>query len=215
MLDNPLNDTEYRMANALPARWAPGATIRWLLRVAAQEIDNLRQTIIGLPDQGYARRSTYGLPILESEFGLPTDASLDVAQRQDRLVAKERILGPADLYGIKATAEAFVYGTVNVIPDFAKYTIVVQFIDSRGLPSNLTDLQSAVRARVPTALDLNYWYRYTTYGEYKTWKFTYGDLKAMGLTYGQMKTWAPTGNQAPPQSGSAATTGASQASGGT
>jgi hypothetical protein len=175
----------------LPWYYAPGARTRRLSQVVALEIQSLRDAVLDVTNQTYARQSTWTMPQQESDYGLSIESDTPIEQRQDRLVSAMRQLGTADLQRIKAICESYVFGTVDVIPDFANYTIIVQFKSTQGIPANLADLQAQVRSRIPPPIDILYWTKFTRYGEIKAASRTYGDLKSLGLTYGAIKTWRP------------------------
>jgi hypothetical protein len=175
----------------LPWYYAPGATTRLILQVVALEIQEIRDACVDAYRQTYARFSTWNIAQQELDYALAPEPTTPLVQRQDRLIGSMRMLGTADLKHIKSICQSYVFGDVDVIPDFAAYTIIIQFKSSRGVPANLADLQTQVRARIPPAIDIQYWSRYTTYGQIRQSGATYGHLKALGLTYGSIKLWTP------------------------
>lgn len=175
----------------LPWYYAPGARTRRLAQVVALEIQSLRDAVVDAADQTYARKSTWTMPQQETAYGLTPEPTTPIEQRQDRLVSAMRQLGTADLKNIKDICQSYVFGDVDVIPDFANYTLIVQFRSQQGIPANLADLQAQVRTRVPPPYDIQYWTKYTRYGEIKQAARTYGALKSLGLTYGAIKLWRP------------------------
>lgn len=182
---------ERRLQRYLPwSTYAPGSMLRRLVHVIASEFQSLRDAMTDAANQTFARQATWTLPQHEADWGLTPATTQTTAQRQDRLVSQQRILGTADIKKIKATAEAYQFGTIEVIPDFSAYVIVIQFMDARGIPANLPDMQAQVRARIPPAYDIQWRYRYNTYGDWKRNGYTYAQIKALGLTYAQMKTYA-------------------------
>jgi hypothetical protein len=175
----------------LPWYYADGAKTRRLVQVIALEVQAMRDAVADASDQTYARRSTWTMPIQEQDYGLSLETSTPIEQRQDRLVSAMRQLGTADLQRIKSICESYVFGLVDVIPDFANYTVVIQFRSSQGIPANLEDLKAQVRARIPPPIDVQYWTKWTRYGEIKAAGRLYSDLKSLGLTYGAIKLWRP------------------------
>jgi hypothetical protein len=178
-------------ARYLPWYYAPGAHTRRISQIVALEIQSLRDAVVDAVNQTYARSSTWTMSQQEAAYGLPPEPSTPIEQRQDRLVSAMRQLGTADLKNIRDICQSYVFGDVDVIPDFLNYTLVVQFKSQQGIPANLADLQAQVRTRVPPPYDIQYWTRYTRYGEIKQAARTYGALKSLGLTYGAIKLWRP------------------------
>lgn len=175
----------------LPWYYAPGAKSRLILQVIALEIQALRDACRDAYLQTYARTSTWNITQQEIDYGLAPEPTTPLDQRQDRLVSAMRMLGTADLKHIKSICQSYVFGDVDVIPDFNNYTIIIQFKSSRGVPANLPDLQAQLRTRIPSAIDIQYWSKYTTYGQIRQSGATYAHLKALGLTYGAIRTWTP------------------------
>jgi hypothetical protein len=170
--------------------YAPGSMMRRIVGTLTQEFQLLRDAMTDAVNQTFARQATWTMQTQEQDWGLVPAPTLPIAQRQDRLVAQKRNLGTSTIQRIRSTATAFQFGDIQVVPDFAKYVIIIQFMGVRGVPANATDVQNQIRQRIPTAYDIQYVYRYTTYADIKRHPYTYGQLKALGLTYGQIKTTA-------------------------
>lgn len=190
MSDYPITSSAgQRMMSYLPKYYESSRVMRALNQARGTEIDKLRQAIDETLNQFYVRTATWSLDDWEKELNLPPAPSLTDSERQDRIVSKLRGYGTCTLKLIKTTAEAYEYGTVNAIQDHAILTIIIQFVDIRGVPSNIEDLKKAMREIVPAHLEIQYEFKYTTCGELKTWGLTYGAMKA--YTYGELKTYRP------------------------
>ena len=131
-----------------------------LMQSEGEEFDKYRACIAEILNQFYVRTATWGLDIWENELGLPSDTSLTDRERQDRIVSKLRGQGTATIALVKSVAAAYENGAIAVIEDFAASTIIVKFIDTTGIPSNIDDLKVAVRDVVPGALEILYELRY-------------------------------------------------------
>jgi len=178
-----------KMMSYLPRYYETSRIMSTLNQARGMEIDKFRQALDETLNQFYVRTSTWGLDDWEKELNLLTDTSLTDSERQDRIVSKLRGYGICTLKLIKTTAEAYEYGTVNAVQDHAIYRIIIQYVDVRGVPSNIDDLKKVLREIIPANLEIQYEYKYTTYNELKTWGLTYGAIKDLGLTYGAIKIY--------------------------
>lgn len=146
------------MLSYLPALYQDGAVMRALLQAQGVELDSLRTALAAILEQLYARTATWGLDRWEQELGLPANTVLTQAERRDRIVSKLRGYGTATPEVVKAVAESYGNGDVEIIESFATYTVTVKFIADAGIPSNIVDLHAAVRAVVPAHLAIAYDY---------------------------------------------------------
>ncbi|GEO26219.1 hypothetical protein AAC03nite_20040 [Alicyclobacillus acidoterrestris] len=154
------------------------------------QFDSLMATITDILNQFYVDTATWALSQWESELNLAPNDSLTTDQRRQRIKSKLRGYGTATTALIKTVAQAYERGEVDVIEDFAKYTVHIRFVDVLGIPSNISDLQTALRAIIPAHLDIVYEYQYVVYSDIDG-KYTYDQLDSSGLTYGQLMTKLP------------------------
>jgi regulator of RNase E activity RraB len=159
------------MAGYLPEFYEQSRIMEELLEAEGAEFDLLRQAIEELLQQWFARTATWGLDAWEVFLELPRQQGLLDSERQDRAVAKLRGFGVANKALIEQVAESYTYGEVEAFDQNdgePAYTIRIEFISETGIPSNLIDLQNAVRAVVPAHLGITYTYNWTTWNEIDT-----------------------------------------------
>ncbi len=111
-----------------------------------------------------------------------------VEQRRANIKAKIRGCGTVTKALIKNVAESYVGGEVDVIEDSANYTIIIKFISTYGVPTQIEDVEKVLREIIPAHLDLKFDYLYITYNTLATQYATYDELSSAGLTYGQILT---------------------------
>ena len=159
------------------------------LQAVGVELDSFKQGVEEILDQFFVQTATWSLDRWEQELGLSSYAGKPDDQRRSRIISKIRGMGTITITLIKNVAESYVYGTVEVTEQPAAYSFTIKFLDPRGIPPNLADLQAAIEEIKPAHLAVQYEFTYTTHGQLKAWGLTYGDLKA--LTYEEIKTYRP------------------------
>lgn len=131
----------------------------------------------------------WAIDLWEQELGLISYSGKPIAQRRSRIISKIRGIGTVTVPMIKSVAESYVYGTVSVTDHPESYSFTIKFVDPRGIPPNLADLQEAIEEIKPAHLGIVYEFSYTTYGELKNWGITYGQLHA--FTHEEIKVYRP------------------------
>ncbi|MEC0107279.1 DUF2313 domain-containing protein [Paenibacillus taichungensis] len=132
--------------------------------------------------------ATWALAIYEKEHGIVTDVKKPLDERRSVIKSKMRGTGKIGAIQIKIVADAWSNGDVEVTLSPSGGTVIIQFTNVYGIPSNIPDLQAAVREIVPAHLAIEYQYKYYTYGEMKETGLTYEQIAATGLTYEQILT---------------------------
>lgn len=174
------------MLSYLPGYYDGSVVMQDLLQARGVELDSLRAAIEQILNEFYVdTASDRGLDRWEDELDLPRGDALTLEQRRERLKSRLRGYGTANKAKVKEVTEAFVYGTVAVYdvndnPGAAlpNYTVRIEFISTLGIPSNLVDVQNAVRAIVPSHLAIEYKFNWTTWSE----------IDAFGRTWDQWDT---------------------------
>lgn len=137
------------------------------------EIDNNIQDLI---NNCFAQTATsWGLNILEGEYGLTTIDSDSDEIRRSRVLAQIRSKGIVTKAMIQNLAESFANGSVDVIEDDANYTFTIKFISTIGVPPKIEDLYSAINKIKPAHLLVEYLFTYKLWNDMKN--FEWGDLQ--------------------------------------
>jgi hypothetical protein len=158
-----------------------------LYQAEGAEFDALRDAITQVLNQFYVDTATWGLDQWESELALAPNPSLTDDERRYRIKSKIRGYGTATISLVKTVAEAYDRGKVDVIEDFAAYTIHIWFVDTRGVPANIDDLKAALRAVVPAHLDIQYTYHYLIWDEFDAKGWTWDQFDAQGYTWDELE----------------------------
>lgn len=181
--------TGQEMATYQPPLYQTSRVMRSYLQATGSEFDKVYQAIDEVLNQFYVRTATWNLDKWESELGLPPDPTLSDVERQDRIVSKLRGFGTCKISVAKSVAESYDKGTVNIAEDFAGYTIIVYFVDTTGVPSNVEDLKKALRDVVPAHLEIIYKYNYFIWDELDAKNWTWDQVDALGLTWDKWEVY--------------------------
>lgn len=179
------------MKNYLPDFLRGSQVFVSLIDAEGDEFDQYRTSVEDLLKQFYVETATWGLDLWEQMLGLSSYAGKPDDQRRSRIISKLRGMGTVTVSLIKNVAESYVYGTVEVTENHAAYSFTVKFVDPRGIPPNLDDLQTAIEEIKPAHLAVEYQFSYTVWGELNTWNQTWGELNTLGLTWNALMTWRP------------------------
>lgn len=109
--------------------------------------------------------ATWGLDIWEKTLGLSTFADKPLSQRRERIKSKLRGHGTVNADLLKAVAESYDGGTIEVINSWATYQVTLKFISTLGTPANVADLQAAIDDIKPAHLEILWSYRYLRINE--------------------------------------------------
>lgn len=174
------------MIKHLPIYERQSRVITSILTPAAVEIDRVQAELDEALKQFYVETATaWGLDLWERMLGLKSYAGKPLDHRRSRIIAKLRGVGAVNVKMIKSVAESFLYGIVEATENPTAYKFMISFVDTRGIPPNLYDLQAAIEDIKPAHLEVEYIFIYATYGELKD--LTYGDMTAH--TYGDLKLY--------------------------
>ena len=152
-----------------------------------RQFDDLEAAIIDGQNQLFIDSATWKLPVYEAEFGIKlTDTTVSDSARRNNVMAMSRGGLGATPAALKSVLQSYGYAT-NIAENYAGYTFTIQFIDTRGIPPNIGDLQALMTRFVPAHLQLQWQFIYTQYRELTS--FTYGQMSAR--TYEYLTTQLP------------------------
>lgn len=129
-----------------------------LLNVEAKHLAALDNLIDDLVNQIYIDTATWGLSRWEKIFGIRMDESKPLDQRRAVLKSKVRGAGVTTKALVKEVAESWYNGEIEVIEQPEK--VGIKFNSNFGIPSNLADVQKALREIIPAHLVIEYLFQY-------------------------------------------------------
>lgn len=169
------------MGGYLPLYYADSAAVRNLLDREGTEIADLNADIYGVLAQFSIDTATWGLANWERVFGILTDETKPIDQRRGVIKSLLRGQGTVTAASLRNVAESFVHGTVEVIEQNTRGTVLVRFVDERGVPANLADVKRAIKEIIPAHLRVIFGFTYVSWA----------DIEARGMTFGGigLYTW--------------------------
>lgn len=179
------------MLGYMPPFYQTSRVMKAVLQAQGGEVDSLLSALKGTLDQFFVRTATWDLDIWERELGLAPGEDLALSERRDRVISRLRGTGTCTFQVLKQVAESYDQGAVMAFQDHAAYTVYIRFVSTRGIPTNLPDLQTAVRAVVPAHLEIVYVFRYATWDSLDDRRLTWSDLDSLSLTWDELEvyTW--------------------------
>ncbi|GGI97111.1 putative phage tail protein [Paenibacillus hunanensis] len=144
----------------LPAYYERSRIMRLDMDRKGTEMDALYDALDETFQQFFVRTATWGIDLWEQELGIVPDATKPLEQR--RAVAESKLRGGGKFSGaqVKNVAAAYERGSVGVTFDPAKWSFTITFLDTIGVPPNLSDLQAMIKQIKPAHLVANYVFRY-------------------------------------------------------
>jgi uncharacterized protein YmfQ (DUF2313 family) len=159
------------------------------MAIAGTELDDLHDSTYDVLDQFFVDTATWGLDRWESEMSIVPRPGASLQERREAIRARMRGLGTATIKLIKNVGEAYVGGAIDVIEDHEDYAITIQFVDLRGVPLNLPDVQAVLRALVPAHLTISFVFRYSTWDRVDAAALTWDAVDALALTWDAWDTY--------------------------
>lgn len=144
----------------LPAFYRELRESHAILSAKQAELERLNSDIDDVLDQFFVDTATWGLDDWERVVGVVTDDRKPINERRAIIVAKLRGSGVSSVELIKNVAESWYGGETDVREENAEYKVVVKFVSTNGVPTNLGDVETALREIVPAHLDLSFEFSY-------------------------------------------------------
>jgi len=123
--------------------------------VVMTDIENSVDSVL---DQFFLDTATWGLDRWEKTFGILVDSTKPTDQRRSVLMSKVRGTGVTTAALVKSVAESWYNGEIDVIDEPG--VVGISFNSSFGIPSNMTDVQEALREIIPAHLVIEYFFKY-------------------------------------------------------
>lgn len=175
------------MLTYLPRYYLTSTVMRSLVQAEGAELDALGEAVLAVLDQCFVNTATWGLDTWEKELGLSVAPAQPDAERREKITSRLRGYGTATIALTKAVAESYDQGSIDVIEDFAGYTVTIKFVDTLGIPANIDDAKAALRAVVPAHLAIAFEYNYTTWDELDGFNRTWDAWDAENLTWDEIE----------------------------
>lgn len=140
------------------------------------ELEHVYNAVNDVLNQCFVSTATWGLKLWEQILGITTDETKPTAYKRDVILSKIKGFGTVTVSLIDTIAESYDNGEISVIENNDINSFEVQFIGTKGIPPNLSDLQNAISEIKPAHLGVIFTFKYNTY-QYLT-AFTNAQLAA-------------------------------------
>lgn len=160
-----------------------------LISTLGREFDHVRGAVWSVLQQFFPQSATYAIASWEWENGLSIAPSMPLNDRRSRVLARLRGYGTTTMSRIRIVANSFENGTVEVIPDPNRYTLILRFADVHGEPPNLSALVDAIKLILPAHLFLKIERTYTTWAMVNEVDEDWTAFNARGLTWGDLGSY--------------------------
>jgi hypothetical protein len=161
------------MGDYLPRYYGDSKIVGNILDRESEEFTQLNTDIQDVLNQFFIDTATWGLANWERVCGIPTDEAKPFDQRRSVIKSKLRGIGTVTVSLVKSVAEAYYANAVEVAEDNANYQVGITFVGKRGVPSNLSDIESSLRSIIPAHLGIDYVFTFLPWdeldGALKTW----------------------------------------------
>lgn len=136
-----------------------------------------------LADELHISTAVDYLGLWEKSVGLPENPSLTIEERRSRVLARLRQVDTTTPERIRVIVRSYARGDVEVIEDFAAYTVTVKFTNRIGKPDNMAGIIDQLERIMPAHLYVTYVYPYRSWGDLKSTGKTWGQLYDAGYTW--------------------------------
>lgn len=160
----------------LPPIYSGNETMQELVGIVSGNIRDLTHGIDKAVDECFVSTASELLSRYEKIFGIQTDVSKPDELRRERVLAKIRGIGTVTKQMIQDTVAAYSNGEVEVIEDNANNSFTIKFVETKGLPPNMSDLILTIEEIKPAHLAYIFEYVYRTHAELSA--YTHEQLSA-------------------------------------
>lgn len=151
-------DFEEQLWNELPRFYRTIREFNELVKVESEQLTNTDDWMESIVNQTFVETATWGLSRWESIFGIPTDELKPIDQRRSVIKSKIRGAGVTTVALVKEVAESWYNGEIEVTEEELK--VMIKFNSNFGVPSNLVDVEKALREIIPAHLIIEYLFSY-------------------------------------------------------
>lgn len=151
-------DFEEQLRNELPQFYHTIKEINELIKVESKQLAKLDDWMEDIVNQSFVETATWGLSRWEKIFGISIDESKPLEQRRAVIKAKIRGAGVTTVELVKSVAESWYNGSVEVTEE--ELMVMIKFNSNYGIPSNLDDVEKALREIIPAHLMIEYLFSY-------------------------------------------------------
>lgn len=131
--------------------------------------------------------ATFTLSRYEEQYNLPINPlGITIEERRSRVKAKMRSQGAVTKQMIRNVINSWTNAEIDIIEDYANYSVTIKFIDTVGIPSNVNDIYKAIDEIKPAHLNFIYEFKYNTVKDVRLKNWTVKELADKSKTVKQL-----------------------------
>lgn len=153
-----VSDFQEQLEEMLPRFYQSIKEFEVLLAADASKLAEIDDLLESTVDQPFINTATWGLERWEIIFGIPVDKTKPLEQRRSVIKSKVRGAGVTTVDLIKTVAESWYNGEIDVTEQDLE--VIIKFNSNFGVPSNLNDVENALREIIPAHLLIEYLFSY-------------------------------------------------------
>lgn len=185
----PNRPIRQEMYDYLPPYYREIREVQGIIDPESNEFERLNDEIRDVLAQFFVETATWGLEYWERVFGIEHTEPRTIEERRDVIKSRMRGAGVTTVTLVKEVASAYDGGKVEVTENNAEYEVIIKFVDTRGVPSNLEDTKQALREIIPAHLAIRFEFMYLVWDELDSAAITWDQLDALGLTWDELETY--------------------------
>lgn len=145
----------YTLLSYMPDYYKDSKVIETINNADSEQINKLKERIQNIFNQFFILTLDTELEHKEKEFGIKIDRSLELEERRNRLLPKNRAQGTATLEMIKSVTKSFAED-VDIIEDNSNYSFLINLLSTQGFPHKLDSLYEVIDIIKPAHLRGNF-----------------------------------------------------------
>lgn len=176
--------SEHYLMGYLPTDYNASVEVVEIQDAIEGEMDDVKTAVDKLQEQMFVdtAQADWGLIRWERMYGIYPDLSMAINNRQERVLAKMRGVGTVTPAFMKALAETFVDGEVEIVEDTQNYHFQVKIMSFVGIPPLLSSMSAAIKEMKPAHLSFEIIIKYNTWADVANANYTWATAAT--------RTWA-------------------------
>ncbi len=162
------------LLNHMPQYYSTSDLTKNILTAIANEFNRYLEDCKNTQNELLIYTANQTLDKYELDVVLPVSNNYGAPYRISKIISKLRGQGIITIDRIKDIAEAYSNGEVEVSKKPSEYTLIITFTGTKGIPPNISDLESILNSLKAADWIIKYKFTYTTFAEMK--KYSHLDL---------------------------------------
>lgn len=147
------------------------------------ELEKIRLAVIETFKQLFVLHATWGLEEWEKLACISTPSELDNDIKRANIIAAFKSLGVTNAKKIIAICSSYQHGDVTVHEYPSDFKYVIEFLDTIGVPSNISEIEKRINLINPAHLTFDFKFKYITWGDIKEAGLSADFYKNKGYTW--------------------------------